>query len=90
MLHTEEILAARGVLWDSCGQGVLIPAAPGIGGEVATLVADTSLSDLEPVTGTIIGLHTASRGLGHVEQRRTCSVVSTHFSSSPKSSSENR
>lgn len=69
VLETGEVLAVRGVLGDLGGDPVTVVVAPSGGGEVTT-VTDTKLVDLEPVTGTVVGLDGA-RGLGEVDELRT-------------------
>lgn len=72
MLKAHEVLARWSVLGDGGGKGVLVPGAPRVLGEVATLVTDARLANLEPVAGAIVALDIASRSLGHVVQGRSC------------------
>lgn len=69
VLNTEEILAAGNALGDGSSNGVLIPGTPGISSKIALGITDTGLSNLEPVTGTIVGLDVIVGSLAHVEQR---------------------
>lgn len=68
MLKAHEVLARGSVAGNSGGQGVLVPGAPCVLGEVTTFVANARLANLEPVAGTIVVLDVATRGLGHVVQ----------------------
>lgn len=69
MLGAEKILAVGSVLGDSSGDGVLVPAAPSIGSEIAALVADTLLEDLEPLARSIVGLDIIIGGARKIRQR---------------------
>lgn len=56
MLEASEVLAVGGILGDLGGKPVFTRTAPSGGGEVGALPANALLVDLEPVSGTVIGL----------------------------------
>jgi hypothetical protein len=70
VLSTEEVLAIGSIGGDDSTKSVLVPAAPGLTGEVGAGVADTLVVDLEPVALAVVGLDVVVGSAGHVDQRR--------------------
>lgn len=70
MLETQEVLPRGSISGNSGSELVLVPSAPGVLGEVAALVADSRLANLEPVAGAIVALDIITRGFRHVIQGR--------------------
>jgi hypothetical protein len=64
-------LAVGDVLRDSSSYGGAVIIAPDAFGEVAALIADTRLVDLEPIPGAVIGLNIITRGTRHIDKGRT-------------------
>lgn len=69
VLDSDEVLASRSAGGDRSRDRVLVPAAPGIRGKVATRIANALLKDLEPLARAIIAHDVVTGRTRHVHER---------------------